>query len=191
MNHPVISEIVGQTSADLPVAGTVSNVNFMLDQDGIVGVKTGNTDQAGGCFMFAARREIEGQKVTVVGTVMGAPNLYEAINGSKPLIDEAFKNFHNVEVVKTGQILGKVHQSGGNSATVRARQGLRTLVWIGQAPSAELVGKNLGTSIKQGDDVGTLQVHVGNQIYPVTAEASGNLISGSVLWRLTHAAGYL
>ncbi len=191
MNHPVISKIVGQTEADLPVAGTVTNVNFMLGEDGIVGVKTGNTDEAGGCFMFAARREVEGQKITVVGTVMGASNLYEAIKGSQPLVDEAFKNFQNIEVVKTGQAVGKVHQSGGGSTTVVARQGLRTLVWAGQAPSAELVGSNLGTSVKQGDDVGTLQVHVGNQVYPLTAQAAGALASGSVLWRLSHAAGYL
>ncbi len=191
MNHPVISEIVGQTEADLPVAGTVTNVNFMLGQDGIVGVKTGNTDEAGGCFMFAARREVEGQKVTVVGTVMGATNLYEAIKSSQPLVDETFKNFQNIEVVKTGQVVGKVNQSGGSSTTVVARQGLRTLVWAGQAPSAELVGANLGKSVKQGDDVGTVQVHVGNQTYPLTAEATGAISSGSIPWRLTHAGGYL
>lgn len=191
MNHPVISEIVSQTEADLPTAGTVQNVNFMLGQDGIVGVKTGNTDEAGGCFMFAARREVEGQKVTVVGTVMGAPNLFEAIKGSQPLIDETFKNFHNVEVVKTGQTLGSLNKSGGSSVPVLARQGLRTLVWAGQAPSSELVGSNLGKSVKQGDDVGTLQVHVGNQVYPVTAEAAAPLAAGSLIWRLSHAGGYL
>lgn len=191
MNHPVISEIVGQSEAELPVAGTVTNVNFMLGENGVVGVKTGNTDEAGGCFMFAARREVDGQKVTVVGTVMGANNLYEAIKASQPLADEAFKNFQTIEVVKTGQVVGKVNQSGGGSAPVVARQGLRTLVWAGQAPAAELVGANLGKSIKQGQDVGTVQVYVGNQTHTLTAESTSGLVSGSILWRLMHAGGYL
>lgn len=191
MNHPVISEIVGQSEADLPVAGTVTNVNFMLEQNGIVGVKTGNTDQAGGCFMFAAKREVEGQKVTVVGTIMDASNLADAIQGSLPLIDETFRNFSITEIIKTGQTVGVIHQSGGASTGVVARQGLRELVWAGQAPTADLVPAPLNKQVKLGDEVGTVQVHVGNQVYPVTAQAAGSLVSGSVIWRLSHAAGYL
>ncbi|MDQ6773522.1 MAG: D-alanyl-D-alanine carboxypeptidase, partial [Candidatus Dormibacteraeota bacterium] len=46
MQEPVFAQIVGQASAVLPVAGTVFNVNALLGQDSVVGVKTGNSVEA-------------------------------------------------------------------------------------------------------------------------------------------------
>ena len=73
MRLPVFASIVATTSATLPVAGTVRNTNRLLGQDGFVGVKTGNTDAAGGCFAFRAIRWIGGRRVTITGVVLGQP----------------------------------------------------------------------------------------------------------------------
>ncbi len=89
INHPVISEIVKQEQADLPVAGTVYNVNNLLGKHGVIGIKTGNTDEAGGCYLFSARRKIDAtHEITVVGAIMGAPARDKALNDSLPLLDE-------------------------------------------------------------------------------------------------------
>jgi serine-type D-Ala-D-Ala carboxypeptidase (penicillin-binding protein 5/6) len=71
MRLPVFASIVATPSATLPVAGTVHNTNTLLGYDGFVGVKTGSTAAAGGCFAFRAIRWIDGKRTTITGVVLG------------------------------------------------------------------------------------------------------------------------
>src|ERR1044072_3782438 len=56
MRLAVFASIVATPSATLPLAGTVHNTNRLLGRDGFAGVKTGNTNAAGGCFAFRTIR---------------------------------------------------------------------------------------------------------------------------------------
>jgi D-alanyl-D-alanine carboxypeptidase (penicillin-binding protein 5/6) len=73
MRLPVFASIVATPSATLPVAGTVRNTNTLLGHNGFVGVKTGSTAAAGGCFAFRAIRWIDGKRTTITGVVLGQP----------------------------------------------------------------------------------------------------------------------
>ncbi len=73
MRLPVFAGIVATRSATLPVAGTVHNTNTLLGRKGFVGVKTGSTAAAGGCFAFRAIRWIDGKRTTITGIVLGQP----------------------------------------------------------------------------------------------------------------------
>jgi D-alanyl-D-alanine carboxypeptidase (penicillin-binding protein 5/6) len=73
MRLPVFASIVAAPSATLPVAGTLHNTNTLLGHDGFVGVKTGSTAAAGGCFAFRAIRRIDGERTTITGVVLGQP----------------------------------------------------------------------------------------------------------------------
>src|SRR5262249_28890356 len=73
MRLPVFASIVATPSATLPVAGTVHNTNTLLGRNGFVGVKTGSTAAAGGCFAFRAIRWIDGQQPTITGVGLGQP----------------------------------------------------------------------------------------------------------------------
>jgi D-alanyl-D-alanine carboxypeptidase len=73
MRLPVFASIVATPSATLPVAGAVRNTNRLLGQNGFVGVKTGWTAAAGGCFAFRAIRWIDGKRTTITGVVLGQP----------------------------------------------------------------------------------------------------------------------
>ncbi|GAA5229190.1 D-alanyl-D-alanine carboxypeptidase family protein [Arthrobacter cryoconiti] len=72
MKNPVIAEIAGQATTVIPGYGPVANTNSLLGQQGIVGLKTGTSPEAGGVFMFAANVSIKGRLTLVVGAVMGA-----------------------------------------------------------------------------------------------------------------------
>ncbi len=73
MRLRVFATIVATPSATLPVAGTVHNTNTLLGRNGFVGVKTGSTAAAGGCFAFRAIRWIDGKRTTITGVVLGQP----------------------------------------------------------------------------------------------------------------------
>ena len=70
---PTFASIVATPSTTLPVAGTVRNTDGLLGHNGFVGVKTGSTDAAGGCFAFRAIRRIGGKRTTITGVVLGQP----------------------------------------------------------------------------------------------------------------------
>ncbi|MGH9021361.1 MAG: D-alanyl-D-alanine carboxypeptidase family protein, partial [Acidimicrobiales bacterium] len=53
MAIPAARAIVALTSVDLPVAGDVTTYTPYLGVDGVVGVKSGRTDAAGGCVVMA------------------------------------------------------------------------------------------------------------------------------------------
>src|SRR5205807_949217 len=70
LKNPVIAEIVAQSQAQIPgiPGGIIKNTNLLFGIDGVIGIKTGTTDEAGHCLLFAARYGAEdGQKVTIVG----------------------------------------------------------------------------------------------------------------------------
>jgi D-alanyl-D-alanine carboxypeptidase (penicillin-binding protein 5/6) len=90
MRLPVFARIVATPSATLPVAGTVRNTNTLLGHDGFVGVKTGSTAAAGGCFAFRAVRLVDGEQTTITGVVLGQPGhdrIAAALAAAEALVD--------------------------------------------------------------------------------------------------------
>ena len=62
MQVPALAAIVGMSTAVVPVAGVIRTTNALLGQDGIVGLKTGSTQAAGGCILIAAWHEVGGRQ---------------------------------------------------------------------------------------------------------------------------------
>ena len=73
MGVPALAAIVGMSTAVVPVAGTIRNTNTLLGQDGIVGLKTGSTQAAGGCILVAAWQQESGRKTLIVAATFGQP----------------------------------------------------------------------------------------------------------------------
>ena len=80
MRNPTFAWLVRQRSADLP-SGPVASTDRLLDE-GYLGIKTGSTSPAGGCFVFAVRRIVHGRDQLVFGAVTGQQG--------RDLLDAAF-----------------------------------------------------------------------------------------------------
>lgn len=88
MANPVVRSIVSLTHVVFPVAGQVWNYNPALGVDGIVGVKSGFTDAAGGCLATAAWRDVSGRRLLVIAVVTGQPlGLDQAATADESLLD--------------------------------------------------------------------------------------------------------
>jgi len=96
LKNPVIAEIVAQPQAQIlgdryPI---FKNTNQMLGTDGVIGIKTGTTDEAGSCLLFAARYTAEdGKKVTIVGVIMGDTSHDSLYSDSGKLLTSAKQSF--------------------------------------------------------------------------------------------------
>jgi serine-type D-Ala-D-Ala carboxypeptidase (penicillin-binding protein 5/6) len=79
MNVPALAAITAMPAAVVPVAGVIRNTNTLLGQDGIVGLKTGSTRAAGGCFLVAAWQQVSGRSTLIVAATFGQPGTAQTI----------------------------------------------------------------------------------------------------------------
>jgi len=107
LKNPVIAAIVAQPRAQLPVTGIIKNTNQLLGINGTIGIKTGTTDDAGSCLLFAARHiSTDGKKRIIVGVIMGDTNHSRLYSDSKDLLASAKQFFGRVKFPPTGKIAG-------------------------------------------------------------------------------------
>ncbi|HVO86712.1 MAG TPA: D-alanyl-D-alanine carboxypeptidase [Candidatus Binatia bacterium] len=184
MRDPVLSGIVSQQSADIPVAGTVKNINWLLGTDGIVGIKTGNTEQAGGVYLFAANRNIEGQNILVVGAIMGAPDLNSAIGDSRPLLASVDTGFTKVTVAKKNEILGIYIAPWGNVVNLLSKNDVSIVTWATRQVSSVIKIDTDKTSVTKGQPVGTISAVVWGNKNTDDIIAADNVPPPSFGWRL-------
>ncbi|HUD81267.1 MAG TPA: hypothetical protein VMR08_01395 [Patescibacteria group bacterium] len=186
MQNPVIAQIVGQSEANLPVVGEVKNVNTLLGQNGIVGIKTGNTDQAGGVYIFAAKDSLnQTYSVTIVGAIQGSPTLQDALGGTIPLLISAESNFRISTVVGGGQPVGYYKIPWSKPVSIIASQNLTGLLWTGQAitPAASdhaIYGPQLNRAV-----VGFLSLP-GSGNHSVSLILSQKITAPPWWWRIFH-----
>jgi len=189
MQNPVLAQIVGQTTASgIPIVSSVKNVNSLLGTDNIIGVKTGNTDQAGGVFISASHVNVKGQPVTIVTALVGAPTLFEALKDSLPLIQSAQANFKPVSAITAGSVVGRYPQPWGGSVTAVAGQNLVVNAWNGDTVLSTIQLQPVPADSVAGTIAGTVNTSksalASPQSVPVKLQASP--AKPSIWWRLLH-----
>jgi D-alanyl-D-alanine carboxypeptidase (penicillin-binding protein 5/6) len=164
MQAPVIAEIVAQKSATIPGHGIVYSANSRLGYNNIIGIKTGLTDEAGGCFLFAARYTAEKshKPVTIIGVITGAPTLNAALAGSEPLLNSA-KPYFSVETpVKAGEVFGVLTTPWLATSQVIAKGDISLVTWRGAKLEPQVKLANINRSLPVGAQVGTAIVASGS-----------------------------
>lgn len=156
MQSPVIAEIVTQKSAVIPVHGTIYSANSRLGYTNIIGIKTGLTDEAGGCFLFATNYTAKGstKPVTIIGVITGAPSLPAALAASEPLLNSAKPYFSIETPVKAGEVFGTLTTPWLQTSRVVARQDITLLTWRGTTLKPEVKLSNINRSLPAGSQIG-------------------------------------
>ena len=184
MNNPALARIMYESSANLPIAGTIYNTNRLLGTDDIVGIKTGNTDQAGGCFLFAAKHTVQGKHLTIVGGIMSAPNLDTAELNARTLLASVDKNFKHYVVVPANMNVGAYTTKWGQRTTVATKSDVSLLVWQGQPVTIKETLSKIKLPIGAHKTVGRLSAIFGGQTASVQLINKSPLKSPTTAWRL-------
>jgi D-alanyl-D-alanine carboxypeptidase len=159
IKNEVIAEIVKQSEVNLPVAGVKQNTNWLLGADGVIGLKTGNTTEAGGVYIFASQYEYDKSHSTIiVGAVQGEPNVIAAIHQSRLLMNQAKPNYKLVKAVKKDQTIAVYSSSWGKTVNAVAAQDIEVLQWGGEAVKPHVELNNINAPAAKGTVVGTIKV---------------------------------
>jgi serine-type D-Ala-D-Ala carboxypeptidase (penicillin-binding protein 5/6) len=189
---PAFRQIVAMPQVTLPVVGVAYNVNAGLGRDGIVGVKTGSSSQAGGCLAFAAIRTVAGSQVTIVGVVLGVQatpaqpsELDGVISASENLLSSIGGNLEHAEVIQPGAVMGSVSSAWATGPAVVAATGVAVTAWPGTPVTVTVTPRPLAHAISQGQPVAQATVTIGGEVRRITLYASQAVAAPSVGWRLT------
>lgn len=183
--HPVLSEIVAQQSADLPVIGPVKNTNKLLGQNGVIGLKTGTTRIAGACLLFAADVTVGEKTITVVGVILGAPN-HNALNAAVlGLLETATAGFRELPLVLKGDTFGSYTTPWGATTDIVATESASVLVWQDATVAVDVTASPL-LSGAAAREVGNARFTVGDSVIDVPLALADDLEEADTGWRITH-----
>lgn len=134
MKIPAFAEIVSKP-AYVPDDGGAERQggNYLLGQYGVIGGKTGYTDAAGGNFVFAARKDVEGVSTVIVGAVMGqeSPSAAGAVDAAQQLVIAAENALVTATIAAKGARVARVDDGLGGLTPLRVASPVIVVGWPG------------------------------------------------------------
>jgi D-alanyl-D-alanine carboxypeptidase (penicillin-binding protein 5/6) len=177
MADPAFAEIVDMTSVTLPEGGTVGSYTPLLGTPGVLGVKSGFTDAAGGGDVLAYRAAVGGRSFVVLAAVTsqeGPTVLARSGEEDLALAQAAAAGVSTATVAKAGTVVARLQRDG---RTVLARTTEpATLLWLGGSPVRQSVRvRPPAHAAKRGTLVGTATFSVGTEAVSVPVRLAAAL----------------
>lgn len=189
MRIPVFAQIASLGEVNLPEAGLLYNPDFVLGEDGVVGIEAGADTPANGCYLFAAQKMVSGQTLTLYGAVLGQSGpigpVAAAVDAGDALVKAALSELTEVPILEAGRVVGRLSSPWGASTPVIVSQGVAIPAWPGLGVSVSARLARLTVPVAAGTRVGHLQIHEGSRLIEVALNNKVPLQGPSGLWRLT------
>lgn len=164
------------------------NTNKLLrSYDGITGLKTGTTSQAGVCISASAERD----GLRLVAVILGSPSGKERFEAATTLLDYGFAKYENAALPMPADAPGTLAVERGTEETVPLQYAApgQLLMEKGQG-SGLRVTVDLPTALQapvaQGDQVGTVRILLGDtelQSCPITAAGAVEALDFGICFR--------
>lgn len=162
---PALVAISSAASWDDPSGKNWPNYNVLPYKMGAIGIKTGSTTAAGGNLLFASRKEVDGQSVTLVGAILGQhkPRILETVNAvSQTALLAAEDAVASAKILKKGDVVGYVDDKLGGRTPVVITKDVSAVGWAGMTVKLSFTADDVPHKAKAGTQVGTLTVGDGS-----------------------------
>ncbi|MDR1447934.1 MAG: hypothetical protein LBI63_03105 [Candidatus Ancillula sp.] len=168
------------------------STNALLGTDGFVGIKTGFTDDAGGCFLFATKRQVQNTDVYLIGAVLGSPSVSTRFYIAKDIADSvdlqnssddtSFSSFSTsswelgkIDVLQNTAVVAKYQTvcNGEVKAVVENPADLNSIIWSDDIKTGITYHFDaLTRSTKFGDKIGTISFN--KKDFPIVIQPSSS-----------------
>jgi serine-type D-Ala-D-Ala carboxypeptidase (penicillin-binding protein 5/6) len=158
MRRPLVRELVRKRTATIAGGRDLFTWNDLLgDYPGLIGVKTGHTDDAGWCEVAAARRN----GVTIYAVVLGSPERDERNDDLAELLDWGFDRYVRATLVEEGQeyATAAIPFHEDESLSLVAGEGAAAVVQKGRPLVERVVAPAMvSLPVRKGDRLGEIVV---------------------------------
>nr|WP_203616120.1 D-alanyl-D-alanine carboxypeptidase [Streptomyces sp. SID13726] len=141
------------------------NWNRLVGHNDVVGIKTGTTTSALGNLVFAAKKDVDGETVRIIGAVVRQPAggsdntiLGGALAGGDQLIRAAQGVLTSAKILKKGDVVGYVDDGLGGHTPVVLTKDVSAVGWPGLKVKLSFAADDVPHTAKAGTKVGTLTV---------------------------------
>jgi D-alanyl-D-alanine carboxypeptidase (penicillin-binding protein 5/6) len=186
MRIPAFRQTVGtytvRVRSDRYTHTLVSHNSLLRSYKGAEGIKTGWTDNAGYCVVFAAKR----QGVELIGTVMGASSEVSRAQQAAKLLDWGFAHYKTTALVQSGERLGNVPVSDYMDRAVAATaEATSAAVFDLAGPVQRRVDlrRDVPAPVKAGEQIGTLTVFQGKTVLKQMPLVAVNDVPAPTVWQ--------
>lgn len=183
LRHPVLSKIVSTHTYNVPGSGLIRNTNFLLSTSSdVVGIKTGNTDEAGSCLLFAYKfGDMESE--IFIGVVLGQPNYYGMFSTAQGLKESAMPYFKTSEVLAAGTVVGSISTAWGSTVDIVTAETLKVYGWVGHDYKPEVILEQPGMPIVKGQVLGKAIIAGHGETKVIARDGVDN---PGFLWRMSN-----
>ena len=178
---PVLKDIVGLKSYEVPVAGVLDNSNKILGMNRIIGVKTGFIGDASGYCLVSGY--MEGEHIVTVA-LLDAASRTESFNDSLKIAVAVQNSVEEEVVASAGQIVGYYDSWWTGQVPIRLKEDLKVVNWKGADTETQLAMS------EEDARNGVLRVRIGGYDYVVAVEAEEFALEPSFGERLSHCFGW-
>jgi D-alanyl-D-alanine carboxypeptidase (penicillin-binding protein 5/6) len=185
LQNAAVAEIVALPTAEVDGVGALANTNKLLGTLGVDGIKTGTTEEAGACLLFAADFAVGSRTVTLVGVVLGGATHPLLNAGIAALIESVRPGFSEVTLTTAGEVYGSYTTEWGESAEAVATATETALVWS-DTPVTATVQLDPLEEAPAGTDVGAVTATAGTTTVVVPLELDADLDAPDFWWRMSN-----
>ncbi len=177
MTDPAFAQIVGMTSATLPVAGTVESYTPLVGSTGVVGVKSGFTTAAGGGDVLAYRATVDGHAFLSLAAVTSQESwtvLEAAGKEALALARTAAAGMRSETVAPEGTVVAEV-ETGSRPVELTTSAAASVLATRGTLVRQRVRVQIPPAGAKKGAEVGTATFVVADQRVSVPVRAAARV----------------
>lgn len=185
LDNPILSKIAATKSTTINGLGELKNTNFLLNSPGVIGIKTGNTDEAKKCLLFAGKFNINNQDITIIGTILGQDTHKELFVDSQNLLDSVRQGISVTSAVKKDQKIATYKTPWGKTTNILASDDISVVAWQNLKPKFNLDIKPY-ISNTDNPNVGSLTIDSADQKLSTNLKLSDKISGPSYIWRITH-----
>lgn len=184
MANPVFAEIVATRTAEIPGVGTVTNTNQMLDDPGVVGIKTGTLSHWN--LLTAKDITVGDTTVRLFSAVLGQDDNKARLAATRQLLADVEKSLtEQAPSVPAGTVVGHVSTEWGDRVDIVTDSDTRVMLWNG-AGATSSTSFSLDEKTKKGAEVGTLTAEGPLDTATTSVSLADDITQPSAWWRLTH-----
>jgi D-alanyl-D-alanine carboxypeptidase (penicillin-binding protein 5/6) len=184
MQNRIFRDIVSMPQANLPVAGVVYNVNFMVGKQGMSGVKTGSTLAAGSCFVGSYPIKVNGTSRILLGVVLGQQSLHDALNFDATMLHAVAPQFRNYPLATPEEGFAQITAAWAQQSKLELGKPLHVFGYPGMP--VKLAGKltQANLPIGAGQAVATLTLTTGSIVKTEALQSAQAMQEPGMFWRL-------
>lgn len=184
MKDPIFREIVAMPQATFTVAGIVYNVNNLLGKHGVVGIKTGNTMAAGGCFVSATPINVGAETHYIISVVLGQETLQNALDENAKILDEVRSEFTWYPLKNPSDGFGQIISAWNSNSSLYSTEPVQIFGYPGMTSSVSISLSATQLPIPRDKNIATLKIKSDQSMQEFSLQNSEQINPPDIVWRL-------